>query len=408
MRPVVPRVATSALPLVLASVGWLPLAVSLGLSLAAPSWAYATGLGRIDGQVVNGTGAGGAPAGLSVTVRAFRDRTRVGEFAARTDETGRFRVEGLDVGPDWVYLPIVEYGGARYYPQRPITLEDASPGTAEVTVFESTDSDAAIAFERASLLVLAVNPTSLTIMEMGAVVNQADRTYVGAGPDIPAPTLRFVLPPGAREVVPQAGFPQGSIEGTPDGFVSTNPILPGRHELAFSYQVPSGGPSLDLTKRLPYPVSALNVYVPDTGLTATSSRLAAQGTAELGGQRYLLYSAPGLAGGEQVTLHLSGLPTTGIGLERIGVIVAGAGGIALLGALLVPLRRRTRGHASAPTEGVGGERPADCERLELARGLAELDRRYTDGEIQEAEYREERRAGKARLVGLLEGPRQPR
>ncbi|HYU17461.1 MAG TPA: SHOCT domain-containing protein [Chloroflexota bacterium] len=370
-----------------------------------PAAVGAEGGGRIDGQVINGTAGAPSPASLRVTVHIFQDRSKIGEQVVETDGAGHFMLLGLDIGSGKLYFPVVEYGGASYFPERPIVLDDATAKSVEIRIFEPSSSDDAIAFDRANLLVLGVTPTALSVMQMGAVVNRSDRTYVGGSGADPAsrePTLRFPLPSGAAQVTPQAGLSPGELTSTADGFASTGPVLPGRHELAFSYQIPIDGPTLDITAPQAYPTGAFNLYLPATGLSASSPQLRFQGTSELGGQRYQLYSAEELPRGAQVSIRLSGLPAAFRPRpQQLSLVVLGASSVVLACGALVALRRRPP-RVAAVGAGDLTSGPLDPERLTLVRALAELDERYAAGEIDESQYREQRQRDKARLVALLQ------
>ena len=219
--------------------------------------------GTIDGMVTNGTAGAAAPADLEVVVHILQNRVKTGEQHIRTDPTGAFRVEGLTTGTDILYFPIVKYGGVPYYPDRPVVLDGSAPGRTEITVFESTPRADAIKFERLNMLVMDVTPTALSIMEMGAVTNGADRTFV-ADPQVTGSgrTLRFLSPPGAMQVTPQAGLAADSLESMPDGFASTDPVRPGRREIAYSYDLPYTSSSLDLARAFAFPVSTFTLFVP--------------------------------------------------------------------------------------------------------------------------------------------------
>ncbi len=384
---------------------WVSIAILAILpgALLSASGARAEGIGTIEGRVVNGSEGSGAPVDMPVTIHVFRDRAKVGERIVRTAADGSFVVAGLDVGPEYVYFPVVDYGSASYAPERPITLDDASQKSVEVRIFEPTSSDDGIHLDRSNLLVLRVQPTALTIMEMSAVMNRFDRTYVGAGDS----TLRFALPKGAVNVTPMAGLSPDHLSATNDGFVTTTPILPGRHELAFSYELPFDAATLQIAKRQEHPTATFNLYLPDTGLTAVSPQLRFQGTSEFGGQRYQLYSAQGLGRGELISLRLEGLPAPW-GPRQLGLIVLGSSAAVLAGAVLIAIRRRL----SVPTaplvaSHVSAEAPND-ERLRLVRAIAELDERYTAGQVDGHRYRAERERDKAHLVTLIDASSQIR
>lgn len=388
------------------------LALLAGIVGGVPTPAAAQATGTIEGQVVNGTAGGPVPADLLVKVHVVQNRTRAGEHDVRTDGAGRFRVDGLATGRDTIYFPIVEYQGVPYYPEQPIVLDGSAPASVQITVYEATPTPDSLSFERANLLISNVTPTALSIMEMGAVVNGGDRTYA-ANPELTgsARTLRFTLPPGAIQIAPQAGLPSDTLESTPEGFATTDPIRPGRREIAFSYQLPYDASSLDLTRTFTLPVRTFTLFVPDQGIEVAGPGLAVQGTVELGGQRFRQFIVQNLEPGAQVRFRLSRLPAPFLGRPREqGLAVAGIGGVALLVFVLLAIRRRrAAGAAEAPSEpaaaaaavGRAAEVTAsDVERLRLVRALAELDERYAAGTLDEGAYRAEREAGKRRLVAL--------
>ena len=380
------------------------------LTLAPP--AAAAGDGLIEGQLKNGTASGPVPAGLTVVLHIVDEQKRVERRQTTTDEDGRYRFEGLETALGFGYLPVVEYQGALYFP-RPLRLAEQPRQTADITVYEATGSDQWIALERSNLLIQDVVPDRLDVMEMGAVANVGDRTYVGpeAPPGAARPTLRFSFPPGARNVTPQAGFAPGELTPTANGYTAASPVVPGRHQLAFSYSLPFGSDRLEITKRLDYPTASFNLYVPDLGLQFESPQLKPQGRADLGGRSFLLYSAQNLTAGTELTIRLGGLPTSGGSLaQRLGPPILGFGCAALLAALFVAFRRRRLTLAGQPIAPAGNghatSETVELERMRLLLALARLDERYERGELPAEQYRREREAGKRQLVAF--GRRQAR
>jgi hypothetical protein len=379
--------------------------------LARP--AVAAGDGLIEGLVKNGTREAGVPAGQSVVLHVVSDGDRVERRQTLTDAEGRYRFEGLETAPGLRYLPLVEYQGVPYFP-RPLTLAEQPRQTADITVYEATTSDQWVAYERANLLVQNVGPNRLDVMEMGAIANVGDRTYVGpeAPPGSPRQTLRFALPPGASDLALQDGFGSGDIMALGDGFVLASPIMPGRHELAFSYSLPFSSDQLQLGKRMEYPTLAFNFYLPDVGIRVNSPQLEPRGQADLGGQKYLVYGAQNLPRGTAVSLQLSGLPSSSDAFApRLTWPMLLGGCLTLLGGLTLAYRRRvaTRlsGSASSAQGGVPlqtrrGSQDAvyDADRMRLLLSLALLDERYERGELPEEQYRREREQSKRRLLAL--------
>ena len=388
---------------VVPSVALLGLLVTLtGVLLSVHAPARAAGAGVIDGQVKNGTTGVSVPTGLEVVLHVVAAEDRVDRVRSTTDAEGRFRFEGLDTAAGLRYLPAIEYGGALYFP-RPITLDTQPQQSVEITIYEPTTSDRWIAYERANVLVQGLGPNRLDLMEMGSLANVGDRTYVGADapPGVSRPTLRFSVPPGALDLAPQVGFAPNDISMLPDGFTIGSPVVPGRHQLAFGYSLTFDGDRLELTKRLDSPTRTFNLYLPDLGIDVQSPQLKPQGPAELGGQRYLVYTAQGLPGGTQLKIRLAGLPAGDAGTQPLVWSLLGLGCVVLgIGVFAVYRRRLAAATRPAARPGTPAGEPLDQERLRLLVALAQLDERYELGELYHTDYEAQREQGKRRLVAL--------
>jgi hypothetical protein len=332
---------------------------------------------------------------------------RVDRFQTTADSDGRYRFDALSTADGVRYLPAVEYGGAAYF-QRPLSLAGQPHQTADIVVYEPIESDQWIVLERANLLLQQITPNRLDVLEMGAVANIGDRTFVGAEEPVGAarPVLRLSVPFGAVGLAPQAGFAPNDFRPTGDGFTTASPVVPGRHQLAYSYSLAYDGESIKLSKRLDYPTASFNLYVPDIGLQVASAQLQPPGQTELGGQRYLVYAAQNLPRGTVIRAHFNGLPHTGDALShRLVWPILGGGGGALLSGLLVARRRQRMRRVSSVVQPdanghEGAATAADLERYELLLALARLDQRHAQGEVPEERYLRERAAGKRRLVEL--------
>jgi hypothetical protein len=325
-------------------------------------------------------------------------------------------VGGLATGADTLYFPIVQYGGAAYYPEQPVTLTSTEPFPVQITVFEPSPQPDGVRFDRLNMLLMGISPTTLTVMEMGAVVNESDRTYA-ADPAATgsARTLRFILPDGAIQVTPQVGLPGDTLESTPDGFASTDPIKPGRREIAFSYQLPYTSASLTLARSFAFPVDTFTLYVPPDAGEVVAPGMAMQGTADFGGRQFRQYVAQQVVPGSEVRFRLTGLPAPLFARPQdLGMAVVAGAGVILLAFLVFAVRRSrpTRVPADEATaEELAGAQSssaaaptlaseASAERLALIRAVAELDERFAEGALDEDDYRSSRAKRKARLVEL--------
>jgi hypothetical protein len=382
---------------------WLVVALLALASLGAdPGLASENGI--VEGLVTNGSQGGSPVEGSPVVLNALDESDRLERRESTIGADGRYRFEGLPTAAGLRYLPVVEFQGAAYFPQ-PVSLEQEPRQQADITVYEATESDQWVAFERTNLLVRAVGPNRLELMEMGALANVGDRTFVGSEATAGSGrvTLRFDLPAGAVDVAPQAGFAPNDFQAGPDGVTIGGPIVPGRHQLALSYGLPFQGSSFTLTKRLTYPALGFNLYLPDVGVQLESPQLTARGPAELGGQRYLLYSAQQLPRGTELQVRLSGLPVAARSLtEQLLWPLGGLGGLALTAALLLGYRRAVARGTDQPLAAASQE-AAEVERVRLLLSIARLDRRFEQGEVSREQYERERERSKERLLAIGAG-----
>ena len=356
--------------------------------------------GAVTGQLVNRSAGGGSPGGTPVILIAFgrKEQKPLGQKTAQADADGRYRFDGLDRDQNVAYITLARYQGVNYPTDQPFLLQDTATQQANIDIYESTNADDAIQLERLNLLLMGADQGVMQFMEMGALVNTGDRTYVTANPQDQqlARAVKLSLPNGALGVQMQTGFTDDDVIPGVGGVQITSPIPPGRHEFAMSFQLPYNGSSADVSMQMPYLTQSYSVYVPDRGLKLDTGSLSSSGSTQMGGQSYALYSAANIAKATMVGAQLSGLSSTGatgpsqLALISLGVVLFVLGG----GVLLFGSRFRT-GAAPAP---VGP--PPDQERLELVVRLAALDERYAHGEMTQADYDRERDRGKERLREL--------
>lgn len=355
--------------------------------------------GIITGQVVNKTAAGASPGGTNVVLVAFgrKEQAPLGQRNTQTDADGRYSFTGLDRDANVVYITLARFQGVNYPADQPFQLVDQPNHQADISVYDVTNADDAIQFERLNLLMVGADQGVVQFMEMGALVNNSDRTFVTANPQDQAlaRAIKFALPNGALAVQMQSGFSDQDVQAGVGGVLMTSPVPPGRHEFALSFQLPYNGSSADVSMQMPYATGTYNVYVPSTGIKVDASGLTSAGPAQLGGQSYALYSATNLARATMVGGQISGLGNNGVvGPNQLALISLGVvlfvlgGGVLLFGGRLRPV----------PAARAAGD--AEQERLELVVRLAALDERFAAGEVSRTAYHIERESGKRRLREL--------
>jgi hypothetical protein len=376
-------------------------ALTTGSVLAAPND------GTVSGQVLNKSNAGASTAGATVILVSFgrKEQAPLGQQTAQADANGHYEFSGLDRDANVVYLTAARFQNVTYPADQPFQLSDQSTQQADITVFDATTADDSIQLESLNLLVMGADKGLVQMMEMGALLNNGDRTFVTANPQDQAlaNAVKFALPKGALGVQMQAGFSDQDVIPSIGGIQVTSPILPGRHQFAMSFQVPYTGSDVDVSLQVPYQTGNFSMYLPDSGIKLQGSALSPGGPTQLGGQTYALYSAANLGKATMVAGQLGGLGgAVGLAGNQLALISLGVvlfvigGGVVLFGG-------RLRGQVTS------ARRQPDVdeqERLELVVRMAALDERYAAGDVGDADYAAERERGKQRLRELTLARRQ--
>ena len=152
------------------------------------------------------------------------------------------------------------------------------------------------------------------MQEIVFVENRGTRTYIGetdpAMNDRPV-SLRFSLPKEATELeFADANIEDGLLR-TPEGFVETRPVSPGRWSYIYSYSLNYTGAAYDFRKAVFYPLQNLNLLVADAGVSVESAQLISKGRRETQSGAFLYWSADSLAQGSDLLVIFRQLPPGG-------------------------------------------------------------------------------------------------
>jgi|DewCreStandDraft_3_1066083.scaffolds.fasta_scaffold05994_2 hypothetical protein len=347
--------------------------------------------GTIQGRVVNRTGGTKPVANLPVTLTSSVNEAEGQKITTTTDAAGRFAFKGVSADPGRSYVLQVRYKGGEYESPRISFKGNETVKTLEMVVYEPTTDPSVV---RAGMhhIIVEVQEGTLQIVELVVLVNETDRTYIGATalPDGRRETLRFSLPGGAKEVQYLDGLMECCVLLKGNTLIDTMDVKPGTRQIAYGYTLPFSGSRISLERPLDVRTDSLEFLVPDIGVTVQSTQLASKGVLETSSGRYLRYSGVRLKPGDRITITLEGLPARPRSLRALAFALI----LAFLGAVLTyPLLRR-RSQAEKPS--ILGEE----KRLELLREIADLDDRFEAGELPEEEYRTLRAQRKAELIAL--------
>lgn len=264
----------------------------------ATSIALAQGSGTVDGEVINGSREDEPIPGITVTLHVFDTQgVQRASLSTLTDPKGRFSFSGLDTSANLLYVAAVNFEGIVYRSPALSFPEGQASLYLPVLVYEATDSDADIVIQKAHFI-LNPDPDAelVSVMEMYSVVNKGLKTLRAKE----GASLRFPLPSEARD------FSSDALAlGTGEAIYAL-PVLPGPmpQALVLEYSLPVQGDSLELRRRIPYPVESYNILVADVGLVVEAPGTRKAGKIGQRGTTFLNYAGEKLSKNGEITVKL--------------------------------------------------------------------------------------------------------
>ncbi len=379
--------------------------------------------GVITGTVVNGTEGGSVPADVAVTLYFLRDGNIVEQRTQVTDAAGAYRFVEVPTDAGLGFVVVAAYMQVPYNTPEVLFAESAEIQAPPLIVYEASQ-DASVVRVITDVLIISPGEEQsgmLAVIEVVRFANESDRTYLATGAAgggaIMDRILRFALPANAQDLTMLSGMNAENVVQIDRGFGVFMPLLPGEREVAFGYQVPYAGSSLDLVKRTVYPTDNFAILaLEEHNLRMVSDQLKVQAT-PIGDRSYVVGSTDSLAARAEVRVRVEGLPAPSlrVRVERLLARVRGAQAspFVLLGVVLAlpllyagyrlrgGLRRKTAATA-APEAAI--HTPDARETLLLE--LAQLDDDFAAGSLAEDDYRRSREEKKQRLIELHRAPEE--
>ena len=375
--------------------------------LLIPQIAFALEPTIIQGQVVNGTNGGEVPANLDVTLHVIDPGGEVQTRTTATDSEGNFLFQQVPVNDSYVYAVSASYHDISYSRRLELPLGDV-PMTLEV--FETTEDLNTLSIDTHIWLVREIDGAHREIiaLEMIALTNDQDRTFQ---PALEQPGkmnfLRFSLPPDATSLEVRSDLQEGQIINVGTGFGMTTPVLPGTHQIAFTYRIPYKSDGLALSHSFHQGASSFQAVLSQDLGGLQGPDLAEDDSTIIGERTFRVWAAQDLSPGSTVAMELYGLPQPslwsrlGEGLTegpylRIGIPTAL--GLVLLALLIYAVMfRRAPSVPVSPL--LAPNKPQFTENLSpLMEAIARLDDLYEERGIDEEGYRRRRAELKGRLL----------
>ena len=375
----------------------------------------ASALGRISGNVGNGTAGSAAPGDLEVTLHGFDGDQEAVTLIQRLGDGAAFTFEGLQPTVGRVYVVTADYQDVLYASDI-AGFPDSADLELPLTVFETTGATDAVQVSRLHLLFDFPAEDVVQVVELWLLSNLGDRTIYGGG----AGAIEVALPPGASGLSLDGGTIGDRFELTADGFRDRRELVPGENtgELVFSYNLPYDG-SLELVRRPTYAVAATVAMVSGDGPQVVGDGFTDMGLRQVSGASLHTYERGPAQAGDEIALTLRGRAAAGgAGTGGIQPIILGVAALALalVGAGLIwPSRpggppwlaarmgfrpRRAVSLEESEAGPFGAE--ADADRILWA--VASLDNDFAAGKIAPAAY-QARRADLLRSLQTAKGSR---
>lgn len=346
--------------------------------------AFAAGPITVSGKVTNMSQNGDPLDGLSVVLHE-NSADILGETEYKLSENNEFIFENIIYEPNKQYGVSIIFKGALYGLNLDLSLGSISD--LEIEVFEPIRSDELLKASLVSILINSVNveTKSISVLEIIKLVNDSDLTYV-PGP-APMQLLRFSLPEGAYNLMIDSSLLGAEIFQVDKGFGLSASLIPGEHDIFFSYDMPYDSKTYQISKNLRYGAEILRVVA---AVDLVSLGETSHGDFEeslIGERKYNVLEVANIVKEEGLLVTLEDLPipsapqrfSTAFKSIRWELAVPVALGIIVIfsaGTIIWLNSKNKSNHKSQLSN-------RDNPELSL---LHELDQMYADGKISEETY----------------------
>ena len=346
--------------------------------------AFAAGPITVSGKVTNMSQNGDPLDGLSVVLHE-NSADILGETEYKLSENNEFIFENIIYDPNKQYGVSIIFKGALYGLNLDLSLGSISD--LEIEVFEPIRSHELLKASLVSILINSVNveTKSISVLEIIKLVNDSDLTYV-PGP-APMQLLRFSLPEGAYNLMIDSSLVGAEIFQVDKGFGLSASLIPGEHDIFFSYDMPYDSKTYQISKNLRYGAEILRVVA---AVDLVSLGETSHGDFEeslIGERKYNVLEVANIVKEEGLLVTLEDLPipsapqrfSTAFKSIRWELAVPVALGIIVIfsaGTIIWLNSKNKSNHKSQLSN-------RDNPELSL---LHELDQMYADGKISEETY----------------------
>jgi mono/diheme cytochrome c family protein len=354
----------------------------------------------VSGKVTNRTTGGSAiPDGQAVTLQVIDlssgSAKGLQTLLSKTSGGGMFNFGEVQRQLNMVYVVTTDYGGLTQT-STPIRLAAGAGPSLDLSfdVYDATTSPKDVKVEVERMFVAPFSADTLLVRVGISFVNNGNQLYLDG-----QNSVEVQLPQGAAQVQLDQAFASGftTAEGPTPVIRSKNPLYPGEVNaiaLQFSYLLPFQS-GQEIAVPMDYPISLLAIHVPQTSGfvvgNSADSTFDPGDTVTLQDGVYNTYELQGgLAAAGIVRFSINGQETQNNDRRNVLAVVLFVAGLVLT---LTVLAARRLNQQKAPTL---------SRKDTLIQQIADLDIRFSHGEIAQDQYEQARNQLKSELGPLID------
>ena len=374
-------------------------------------------LGTISGSVLNGSGDGSLPQGLTIQLLGYDHDGATGSFfeaffaetSINTD--GTFIFEDVEMPVNRAFITVIEGEQLSFSSEPGFVTEGITSLELPITYYETSSDASQLTVDRLHIFFEFLDSTYETVQVTEVFVISNPSIYVIVPENEGEATINFDLPEDAENIEFYYETQQEEDDGryikTENGFGDTYAVAPGmsQHQAIVFFTLPYNK-KMDFTQSINHPVDSAVLMAPQ-GIKIKSDLLSESGTRDSQGLTYNIFSSQPLPVGSTLEMNISGkLSATPsgstedtqknllFGVIAFGVVLIGAG------AWMFMRKGNEEDEYDEYEEEDDGVEYGDSESIMDA--IIALDDSYRDGFISEDVYKKRRAELKAQLKELVD------
>ncbi len=260
----------------------------------------------ISGQLINLTSDESPVSGIEITLHISSLQKGTQTHLAITNEKGEFEFTEIMFLENSLYGVSVIYQDAIYVSS--VDFDQKVPADIKINVYDSSSSDKFISIQNASMVFDNFNEDlqTISVLEVITVLNDSNLAYVpGEGP---MELLRFGLPEGAKNLNVDTNIFESNYVQVDRGFALIASVLPGSHEITYSYEIPYENSNFKYIKNWRYGAKNLRIIMPLGDILFSTNFPDSISNKEIGGRIYSVQETQNVSKGFQAVIEINNLP----------------------------------------------------------------------------------------------------